>query len=68
MKMKLLSRKFKNGFRRGKDVWNRGQVFIEYLLMTVMLLFLFTGLYRVLQTQLKMLFSKAGKAILFAYF
>ena len=46
----------------------QGQVLVEYLLMTVMLLFLFTGLYRVLQGQLKTLFTKAGQAILRAYF
>lgn len=46
----------------------RGQALIEYLLMTLMLLFLFTGLYRVLQGQLKLLFSRAGRAILLAYY
>jgi len=47
---------------------NRGQALIEYLMMTLMLLFLFTGLYRVLQGQLKTLFTKAGVAILTAYY
>ena len=47
---------------------NRGQVLVEYLLMTLMLLALFTGLYRMLQGQVKMLFSKAGVAILTAYY
>jgi len=46
----------------------RGQALVEYMLMTLMLLFLFTGLYRVLQVQLKGLFAKAGKAILTAYY
>lgn len=46
----------------------RGQVIVEYLLMTVMLLFLFTGLYRLLQGQLATLFAKAGRAILVAYY
>ncbi|OIO07599.1 MAG: hypothetical protein AUJ52_09970 [Elusimicrobia bacterium CG1_02_63_36] len=46
----------------------RGQALIEYLLMTLMLLALFTGLYRVLQTQLRVYFQKAGKAILTAYY
>ena len=46
-----------------------GQVLIEYLLMTVMLLFLFTGLYRVLTTQVKsQMFRPAGKAILRTYY
>lgn len=54
-------------FRLDKGL-RRGQALVEYLLMTVMLLFLFTGLYRVLQGQLKTLFSKAGQAILRAYF
>lgn len=46
----------------------RGQVLVEYLLMTLMLLALFTGLYRLLQGQVKMLFAKAGIAILTAYY
>ena len=52
----------------GKARGSRGQALIEYLLMTVMLLALFTGLYRVLQGQLRFLFQKAGKAILYAYY
>lgn len=36
--------------------------------MSLMLLFVFTGLYRVLQVQLKMTFQKAGYAILYAYY
>lgn len=49
--------------------WVRsGQALVEYLLMTLMLLFIFTGLYRVLQGQLKGTFQKAGRAILFAYY
>lgn len=54
--------------RRRRRIGSRGQALIEYLLMTVMLLFLFTGLYRVLQGQLKLLFSRAGRAILLAYY
>lgn len=50
--------------RRG----SRGQALVEYLLMTVMLLALFTGLYRVLQGQLRFLFTRAGRAILTAYY
>lgn len=46
----------------------RGQTIVEYLLMTVMLLFLFTGLYRVLQGQLRSTFQKVGLAILTAYY
>ena len=45
-----------------------GQALVEYLLMTLMLLFVFTGLYRVLQSQLRTTFQKAGRAILFAYY
>ena len=47
----------------------RGQALIEYLLMTLMLLFLFTGLYRVLTGQVKdKMFKPAGKAILRPYY
>ncbi len=46
----------------------RGQALVEYLLMTTMLLFLFTGLYRLLQGALKDYFTQAGKAILTAYY
>ncbi len=46
----------------------RGQALVEYLLMTLMLLALFTGLYRLLQGQVKILFAKAGMAILTAYY
>lgn len=46
----------------------RGQALVEYLLMTSMLLFLFIGLYRLLQGQIKNVFSKAGVAILTAYY
>jgi hypothetical protein len=41
---------------------------VEYLLMTVMLLFIFTTLYRVLQGQMKGLFTNAGIAVLTAYY
>jgi Flp pilus assembly pilin Flp len=47
---------------------SRGQALVEYLLMTVMLPILFTSLYRFLQNQLAFLFTKAGKAILYAYY
>jgi len=53
------------------NIWrraSRGQALVEYMLMTLMLLFLFTGLYRVLQGQLKTLFARAGMAILKAYY
>lgn len=46
----------------------RGQALVEYLLMTAMLLFLFTGLYKVLQTSLRKYFMSAGNAILTAYY
>lgn len=44
-----------------------GQVMVEYLLMSLLLLMLFTGLYRVLQGQLKRTFIQVGGAILSAY-
>ena len=56
---------FRAKFRR---MSSRGQALVEYMLMTIMLLFMFTGLYRFLQGQLKMLFTRAGKAILTAYY
>ena len=47
----------------------RGQALIEYLLMMLMLLFLFTGLYKVLTGQVKnKMFRPAGKAILRTYY
>ncbi|MBI4424717.1 MAG: hypothetical protein HY554_13370 [Elusimicrobia bacterium] len=46
-----------------------GQTMVEYLLMMLMLLFLFTGLYRVLSNQVKhKMFVPAGKAILRPYY
>jgi hypothetical protein len=36
--------------------------------MTAMLLFLFTGMYKLLQTNLKSYFAKAGQVILTAYY
>ena len=45
-----------------------GQAVVEYMMMSLMLLFLFTGLYRTLQTGLKKAFTKAGVAILTAYY
>ena len=53
-------------FRRKAS--DRGQALIEYLLMTMMLLFVFTSLYRVLSGQMKSLFTNAGVAILTAYY
>ena len=47
---------------------SKGQALIEYLLMTVMLLFIFTTLYRMLQGQMKNLFTHAGIAILSTYY
>ena len=44
-----------------------GQALVEYLLMTLMLLFVFTTMYRVLQGQLRSAFERVGRAILFAY-
>lgn len=46
----------------------RGQALVEYLLMTAMLLFLFTGMYKVLQSSLRKYFMSAGTAILTAYY
>lgn len=50
----------------------RGQALTEYLLMTLMLLFLFIGLYRALQNALggppRGAFYRAGMAILTAYY
>lgn len=65
--MPLILKKFKR-FSKLRSFTERGQALVEYLLMTVMLLFLFIGLYRVLSGQLKALFAKAGKAILIAYY
>ncbi|MBI5242641.1 MAG: hypothetical protein HY922_03025 [Elusimicrobia bacterium] len=51
--------------------WPRGrggQALVEYMLMTLMLLFIFTTLYRMLQGQMKNLFSRAGVAILSTYY
>ena len=45
-----------------------GQALIEYLLMTSMLLFLFTTLYGVLQSELGKSFEKIGRAILYSYY
>ncbi|PCI40553.1 MAG: hypothetical protein COB53_00750 [Elusimicrobia bacterium] len=55
------------GFRV-RRLAQRGQVLIEYLMMTLMLLALFTGLYKVLQSSLRTYFAKAGQAILTAYY
>ena len=45
-----------------------GQALVEYLLMMVMLLFVFTGLYRVLTNTVRnKMFLPAGKAILRDY-
>lgn len=46
----------------------RGQALVEYLLMTAMLLFLFTGMYKVLQSNLRNYFTQAGRVILTAYY
>ena len=53
---------------RGRRRLPRGQAVVEYLLMTTMLLFLFTGMYKLLQSNLKNYFSKAGQVILTAYY
>ena len=54
--------------RPGRHV-GRGQVLVEYLLMMVMLLSLFTGMYRMLQDQIRRkMFKPGGKAILRAYY
>lgn len=53
--------------RRGRGSVG-GQVIVEYLLMTAMLLFLFTGMYKLLQSNLKSYFAKAGQVILTAYY
>ena len=55
------------GSRRGWPA-SGGQALIEYLLMMLMLLFVFTGLYRVLTGQVRnKMFLPAGKAILRTY-
>ena len=66
--MVLFSSKSMNSslFRRRRK--QGGQALIEYLLMTLMLLALFTGLYKVLQSQLRVYFQKAGTVILTAYY
>ena len=58
---------YMKGTRRGRAS-ARGQVIVEYLLMTSMLLFLFTGMYKLLQSNLKSYFAKAGQVILTAYY
>lgn len=66
--MALFSSKSRKIAPKNGRLGERGQALIEYLLMTLMLLALFTGLYRVLQTQLRVYFTKAGQAILTAYY
>lgn len=53
---------------RRRSRWSRGQTVVEYMLMTVMLLALFTGLYKVLQSSMKKAFIRAGVVILKAYY
>ena len=52
--------------RRGRA--RKGQALVEYLLMTAMLLFLFTGMYKLLQSNLRSYFRGAGQSILKAYY
>lgn len=59
---------YMNTRRRGVRRALSGQAVVEYLLMTAMLLFLFTGMYKVLQTSLRKYFISAGSAILTAYY
>ena len=48
--------------------WRSGQALVEYMLMMVMLLFVFTGLWRVLTNTVRnKMFMPAGKAILRDY-
>lgn len=54
--------------REGAKRFRSGQALIEYLLMTSMLLFLFVGLYRLLQSELTRAFERMGRAILHAYY
>ena len=54
--------------RPGRSRWSRGQTVVEYLLMTVMLLALFTGLYGALQKSMRLAFIRAGTMILRAYY
>lgn len=57
-----------NDLLRRERSSRRGQALVEYLLMMLMLLFVFTGLYRVLSGQVKTrMFMPAGKAILRPY-
>ena len=53
---------------RRRHGFSRGQALVEYILMSLVLLFLFVGMYRLLLGQLRILFTKAGLAILNAYF
>lgn len=46
----------------------RGQALVEYMLMSLMLLFMFTLMYRGLLSNLKRLFQAAGIKILQAYY
>ena len=46
-----------------------GQATVEYLLMTLVLMVFFIGMYRLLHTQLRdKSFKRAGKAILTVYY
>jgi len=47
---------------------SRGQTTIEYLLSTMMILALFTGMYGFLQVQTRRLFAAAARMILRAYY
>ena len=53
---------------RGKRRSARGQTTIEYLMTTMMILVLFTTMYRFLQGQTRKLFSAAASAILTPYY
>ena len=46
----------------------KGQALVEYMLMSLMLLFMFTFMYRGLLVNLKRLFQAAGTKILLAYY
>lgn len=58
----------KSAVFRPKGRREEGQTIVEYLLMTAMLLFLFTGLYSMLSKKLAEVFEKAGIAILSTYY
>jgi len=62
------ARKMKDFAAESRKRFERGQALVEYLMMSLMLLFLFTGMYKLLQSELKSYFAAAGRVILLAYY